>query len=234
MILAICGPGHIAEAIRDAAELLREPLRTAGVTDPDLFNHALGCRAIIYAPEACLLDAGNVSEPERMRAVVKASHAPGVSRVVVVFPEGNSWHEEALVLQRDGVGYTILRSRPLVDELADATNLHAARSVWLPRGETVNLVSRRGLAFAIQDAITRDDLCGATVDVSADRMEVAEAIRYAANVAGADVRVHAASPGISFAMRKLSLWMGLEPPALEGVIDRLGTSSQDASTASRA
>jgi hypothetical protein len=61
-------------------------------------------------------------------------------------------------------------------------------------------------------------------------MEVAEAIRQAASVAAADGRVHTASPGISFAMRNLSLWMGLEPPALEGIFERLGTAKRGLST----
>jgi hypothetical protein len=121
-----------------------------------------------------------------------------------------------------GRRYTILRVRPLVDELADATNLHAARSVWLPRGRTVDLASRAALAVAIRDGITRDDWCGSTIDVPSERIELAEAMRRAAEIAGAGVRVHVTSPRVSFAMRKLSLWMGLEPPELEALCDRLG------------
>ena len=222
MILTICAPGHVASAIREAADILGETVRAASVDDSDLFTHALGCRAIVYVAEPRLLDAGEECDADRMRAVVRASHAPGVERVVVVFPEGEVWREEALVLQKDGVGYTILRARPLVDELADATNLHAARSVWLPRGKTVDLASRAALALAIRDAITRDDWCGATIDVPSERIEIAEAMRRAAEIAGAGVRVHVTSPSVSFAMRKLSLWMGLEPPELEALCDRLG------------
>jgi hypothetical protein len=222
MILAVCTPGHVASAIHDAAEILREEVRIASVTDPDLFTHALGSRAIVYVPEPRLLDAREECDPERMRAVVRASHAPGAGRVVVVFPQSDAWSDETRVLQRDGVGYTILRTRPLIDELADATNLHAARSVWLPRGKTADLVSRAALAAAIRDGIARDDWCGATIDVPSEAMEIAEAMRRAAEIAGAGVRVHVTSPSVSFAMRKLSLWMGLEPPELEALCDRLG------------
>ena len=222
MILAICTPGHVASAIHDAAEMLGEEVRTASVTDPDLFMHALGCSTIVYVAETRLLDASEQCDPERMRAVVRASHAPGVRRVVVVFPQSDAWREEARVLQKDGVGYTILRARPLVDELADATNLHAARSVWLPRGKKVELATRDALATAIREGITRDDWCGATIDVPSEAMEIAEAMRRAAEIAGAGVRVHVTPPSVSFAMRKLSLWMGLEPPELEALCDRLG------------
>jgi hypothetical protein len=222
MILGVCPPGHVASAIREAAELLGEELRTASATDPDLFMHALGCRAIVFAPEPRLLDAAEQCQPERMGAIVRASHAPGMARVVVVFPQGEAWRDEALVLEKDGVGYTILRSPPVVEELADATNLHAARSVWLPRGRRVDLVSRAELAAAIRDGITREDWCGATIDVPSESMEIADALKRAGEIAGAGVRVYATSPSVSFAMRKLSRWMGLEPPELEQLCDRLG------------
>lgn len=222
MILAICGPGHVATAIREAADGLGDAVRTANVDDPDLFMRAIGCRVVVYVAQPRLLDAREDCDVDRMRAVVRASHAPGVERVVVVFPRGEAWSDEALVLQKDGVGYTILHSHPLVDELADATNLHAARSVWLPRGKTIDLTSRAALPHAIRDGITRDDWCGATIDVPSEPIEIAEAMRRAAEIAGAGIRVHVTSPSVSVAMRKLSLWMGLEPPDLEAVYDRLG------------
>lgn len=159
MILSICAPGHTAEAVRDAATSLAEPLRSASVADPDLFSHALDCKTIVYAP----LDAPG-GDTEKMRAVLKAAHAPGVKRVVVIFQEGDAPREDALLLQRDGVGYTILRSRAAIDGLPVA--------------------SRTALASAIRDAITRDDLCGATIDVAI--VDMAQTTRRAANVAGAN------------------------------------------------
>src|SRR5688500_610437 len=134
-VLVICRPGHVAAAIREAVESSGSVVKIARHDDPDLFMHALDCRAIIHAPEARLLDARENPDPERMRAVLRASHAPGVERLVVVFPsDADRWEEEARVLKKDGIGYTILRARPLLDEIADATNLHTTRSVWLPRG----------------------------------------------------------------------------------------------------
>jgi hypothetical protein len=75
MILAVCAPGHVASAIHEAGEVLSEPLRTARADDPDLFMHALGCRAIVYVAEPRLLDANEASDANRMRAVVRAAHA---------------------------------------------------------------------------------------------------------------------------------------------------------------
>jgi hypothetical protein len=225
MILSTCSPGHVAAAVREAARRIDEPVRAASASDADLFMKALGFRAIVYAPEARLLEAaeGGSPEPERMRAIVSAAQAPGVERVVVVAPSGSAWEEEHAVLRKNGIGYTILRAQPLLDELADATNLHAARDVWLPRGKTVRLASADALARAVHLALTRDDWCGSTIDVDAESLDIAEAMRRAAALAGARVRVHVTSPSMSFAMRKLSLWMGLEPPELERLCDRLGS-----------
>lgn len=225
MMLVLCAPGHIATAIREVADSLGETVRTATSTDDDLFMKALGCRTIVYVAEPRLIDACDTPNADRMRAVVRASHARGIQHVVAILPRGDAWREEAVVLQKDGVGYTILRSRPLLDELADATNFHATRSVWLPRGKPVDLVPRSALISAIRDAIVRDDWCGATIDVPSERMEMAEAMRRAAQIAGAGVSVHVTSPSMSFAMRKLSLWMGLAPPELETLCDRLGEGS---------
>lgn len=223
MILGVCSPGHVALAVADAARALGDTLKSVDAVDDDLFTRALGSRAIVYAPEARLLDAEPAHQSaERMRAVVRGAHAPGVQHVVVVLPAGARFDEEELVLKKDGVGYTILRCGPLLDELADATNLHTARSVWLPRGHVVELSSRAVLAQAIRDAIAEDNLCGATVDVPAERVEIAEAMRRAAEIAGAGVRVHITSPSLSFAMRKLYSWMGLAPPDVEALCDRLG------------
>jgi hypothetical protein len=158
-----------------------------------------------------------------MRHVVSAAQAPGIQHVVVIAPPGEAWDEEHLILKKNGVGYTILRTGPLVDEVADATNLHTARAVWLPRGTTVRLASTEGLASAIHDALTRDDWCGATIDVPVESMDLGEALQRAATIAGAPLRVHVTSASMSFAMRKLSLWMGLAPPEIEQLCDRLGT-----------
>lgn len=226
MILGLCLPGHVALAIQEAAVALGGASKISGAPSDDLFSEALGHRAIVYAPVPRLLDAESAKQSaERMRRVVRGAHAPGVEHVVTVIPAGARFDEEEEVLKKDGVAYTILRCGPLVDELADATNLHTARSVWLPRGHMVELCSRAVLSRTIRDAIAEDTFCGATVAVEAERVEIAEAMRRAAGIAGAAVRVHVTSPGVSYAMRKLYSWMGLAPPDVEALCDRLGRRS---------
>ena len=214
MILVLCSAGHVAVAARAAAERLREP---SVLVDPavtrDLFKVARGCRAIVYAPEPRLLDvaAGEGATSAGIRDVVRAAHAPGVERVVLVASaqpsrEDREGREQERVLEEDGVPFTIVRSAPLLDELSDATNLHTARSVWLPRGRSVELATRGALTLTIREALYRDDLCGETVFVPAMRMDVVEAMRRAAAIAGAAVKVHATAPGVSSAMRRLNSW----------------------------
>jgi len=230
MILVLCSAGHVAVAAREAAERLREP---GMLGDPavirDLFKEARGCRAIVYAPEPRLLDvaagAGAASTSTGIRDVVRAAHAPGIERVVLVAPADparRSREYEERVLEEDGVPFTIVRCAPLLDELSDATNLHTARSVWLPRGREVEIATRGALTLTIREALYRDDLCGETVFVPAMRMAVVEAMRRAAAIAGAAVKVHATAPGVSSAMRRLQVWIDRRGSLeLEDLCDRL-------------
>ena len=210
MILVLCSAGHVAVAAREAAERLHEP---GMLGDPavirDLFKQARGCRAIVYAPEPRLLDvaAGAASTSTGIRDVARAAHAPGIERVVLVASADSSREDEERVLEEDGVPFTIVRCAPLVDELSDATNLHTTRSVWLPRGREVELATRGALTLTIREALYRDDLCGETVFVPTMRIDVVEAMRRAAAIAGAAVKVHATGPGVSSAMRRLHVWI---------------------------
>ncbi len=229
MILVLCSAGHVAVAAREAAESIHEPAR---IVDPsraagDLFNLARGCRAIVYVPEPRLLDsAADFSNADRIRDVVRAAHAPSVERVIVVVAAANTREEEQRVLERDGVPYTIVRCAPLLDELADATNLHTARSVWLPRGREVELATRSALTSAIRLALFRSDLYGATIVVPMIRTDIVEAMRRAAAIAGAAVRVRTSMPRVSAAVRRLRAWLGGGAPVdVDALCDRLGPRS---------
>lgn len=206
MIFVLCSAGHVAAAAKAAVESVRE---TAVLGDPvvthDLFKRVRGCRAIVYAPEPRLLDAApaDVRTADGIREVVRAAHAPGIERVVVVAAAAALGEDEARVLDEDGVPFTIVRCAALLDELADATNLHATRSVWLPRGREVELATRCALEATLRAALFRDDLCGATIFVPTVRIDLVEAMRRAAAIAGAAVKVRGAVPGVSAAMRRL-------------------------------
>jgi len=210
MILVLCSAGHVAVAAREAALGVHETVR---LRDPsmrgDVFGQASGCRAVVYAPEPRLLDAAaDPASSHRTDDVARAARASGVERLVVVKAAVAQRDHEERVLAKHGVPYTMVRCAPLLDELADATNLHTARTVWLPRGREVELATRSALTSAIRSALFRDDLRGATVFVPSVRIDIAEAMRRAAAIAGAAVRVHATVPPVSSVMRRLSSWVG--------------------------
>jgi hypothetical protein len=222
VILVLCSPGHVFTAVNDALESLEEPSRQY-VSDVELAVQARHCRAVVYAPDARLLDAYGLTtpDPDRMHEVLRAARAPGVERLVVVVTTDMPWQEEERLIRSSGVPFAIVRCAPLVDELADATNLHTARSVWLERGGDVELASRPALARAIRSALLFESVCGTTIVVPAVRMDIGEAMQRAAAVAGAAVRIHVAAPGISASMRRLYAWLGVASLEVEELCDRL-------------
>jgi hypothetical protein len=158
----------------------------------------------------------------RTRDVIRVAYARGVKQVVLVEPITSVRSHDERRPQRDGVDCTIVRSAALIDELADAMNLHTARSVWLPRGRRVELTSRTALARSIRFALLHDELRGAVLHVPAEWMEVAEAMRRAAAIAGASVKVRASAPVIARAVRRVHTWVGVRPAEVEALCERLG------------
>jgi hypothetical protein len=218
MILDTTGSGPLGLAIRQAIRAKGEAVREAAVGEPsDLFMAALDCRAIVCTAAPSLLDGKLDPTPslDRMRTIVRAANAPGVQLVVLVVPSGNRYAEEELVLKRDGIPYVILRCAPLVEELAEATNFHVTGSLWLERGKATEISTGAHLANAVTRALEDGSLQGATVMVPAERLDLAEAIRRAASVAGARTEVRSAPAAVSAAYRALRGWLGIsKPPAL--------------------
>lgn len=228
MILVACSPGHVRLAVKDALETLHAEYTETDARDPGLPTRVRGCRAVVYAPEPRLLDAksGAAGRAERMRGVVRSSRASGVGHLVVVESGASSCIEEEGVLEDGRVGFTIVRSPPLLDELADATNLHTAGALWLPSGREVVVATRPALATAVRHALTRDDLKGRAVAVREERLPVGEAMRRAAAIAGARVRVHVTARALSSAIRKLHAWMGIARPELDALWEELGATAE--------
>jgi hypothetical protein len=218
MILDTTGSGPLGLAIRQAIRAKGEEVREAAVGEPsDLFMAALDCRAIVCTAAPSLLDGklDPTPSPDRMRTIVRAANAPGVQVVVLVVPSGDRYAEEELVLKRDGIPYVILRCAPLVEELAEATNFHVTGSLWLERGKATEISTCADLATAVLKALEDGSLQGATVTVPMERLDLADAIRRAARVAGARTDVHMAPAAVGAAYRALAGWLGVaKPPAL--------------------
>lgn len=234
MILVLCSPGHVATAVSEALEGLDEDVRRADPTS-ELFTEAIGCNVILYVPEPRLLDARGVAmaNAARTRDVVRVAYARGARHVVLVEPVGSATVLPAgdeRCRKRDGVDTTTVRSAALIDELADAMNLHTAGSLWLPRGRLVELTSRAALARSIRFALLVRELRGGVVHVPSEQMEVAEAMRRAAAIAGASVNIRASAPALARAVRKLRSWLGVGAAEVDALCERLGASA----TAARA
>lgn len=90
--------------------------------------------------------------------------------------------------KKDGIPYVILRCAPLVDEMADATNVHVTGSVWLERGKTIEVSTGAALSAALARALDDGTLQGTTVTVPAETVDLAEAIRRASHVAAREWR----------------------------------------------
>ncbi len=223
MILETTGDGPLGIALRGAIERSGEDVRSASVEDPDLIVKATGCRAIVCATSPTLLDATLDPRPSpgRMRAVARATNALSVQLVVAVVPADRAYEEEERVLRSDGIPYVIVRSAPWIEELAQAISQLAAGKTWLPRGKRTNLANAADFAEVVLRALRDDELQGRTIDVPASEVDVADALRRAAAMAGARVKVRATSPALSAAYGKLSGWLGRAEPPVNALYQRL-------------
>jgi hypothetical protein len=223
MILCLAGEGPLAEALRAALQERGEEVRTASTSDDDLFGKAGGCRAIVYLPAPNLLE-GRLRPrpaPERMRAVLGATNAPGVRFVAFAAPPG--YEDEELLLRRYGVPYVVMRTPPLLEELASEPALSEPCSVWLPRGRALAVASAPAVAQALVRAIDDDALQGATTDAPSETLDAAEALRRAAARSGR-ATVRTVPPVVDSMVRRVGrLFRVPEPPivALHGQLASL-------------
>ncbi len=153
MILSLSGEGPLGRALHAKLAEAGEQVRVASPADDDLFNKANGARAIVYLPAPNLLEGRLRPQPsvERMRAVLGATNAPGVGLLIMVAPAG--YEDEELALRKYGIPYVVLRTPPLLEEVADDPALHERCSVWLPRGHRVAVGSAETVASEIVRAL---------------------------------------------------------------------------------
>lgn len=130
MALLIAPEGPLRDALRAAFEA-GEP-RSAPFDHPDLFGAAVGAGAIVYAP-------ASPADPERMRRVLGAANAPGVTLLIVVRPPGDDFEPEERLLRRDGKPFVVLAAPEGSPELG--TGLRRALREGELQGRVVELAA---------------------------------------------------------------------------------------------
>lgn len=224
MILLLAGDGPLARALHARLAEAGEEVRTAAASDDDLFNRACGCRAIVYLPAPNLLEGRLHPEPstDRMRAVLGATNAPGVSLLVMATSAG--YEDEELALRKYGVPYVVLRSPLLFEEVAADPALHERCSVWLPRGRRVVVAAAASVANEIVRALGEDSMQGATVDVPAETLDAADVLRRAAGPAR-QVAVRTVPPAIDTFVRRVGRLFRVREPPIVGLHGRIASAS---------
>lgn len=224
MILAIVGEGCLGAAIVRAVEASGEQVVTAAATDDHLFEKAGGCHTVVYAPSARLLEGTLEPAPdaERARTVLSACNAPGVQQLVMVRPAHDAWSAEDAVVKRSGKPYLIVRSTPLLEEIATAAQLEAMRSVSVPRDGKARATVAAAVAEAVVTGLADEDMQGRTVDAVADVFDAAELMRRAAATVGREIEVAPASPTGMKIRRALARVFGRPQRSAHELIERLG------------
>jgi hypothetical protein len=188
----------------------------------DLFSRALGHRAIVYGPAPSLLDGKLDPSPSaaRIRGVLRAANAPGVSVVVVVLPEGDGYASELDVLRRDGKPYLVIAAPPLLEEVGDVIASGAPHTLWLPSGGLLRTARVAEVAHAVAEALGAEEQ-GRIVEVLGEVSPAPTVFRRAAEIGANHVRVRHMTPWLHRLLRPvIRWWYGREPPAL-ALLDRL-------------
>jgi hypothetical protein len=222
MILSLASEGPLGRTLHAKLAKKGEELCIATPSDDYLFGKACGCRTIIYLPAPSLLDGRLQPEPsaDRMRAVLGATNAPGVELLVVAAPLG--YEEEELALRKYGCPFVVLRTPPLIEEIAADPALQERCAVWLPRGHHVAVATAWRVAAEIVRAIGDDSMQGATIDAPSHVMDAAEVLRQAA-ASGARASVRTVSPVIDTMVRRVGRLFRVSEPPVVGLHGRLAS-----------
>jgi hypothetical protein len=85
----------------------------------------------------------------------------------------------------------------------------------------VSIATASDLAGAVVRALDDGSWQGDTIDVPSQRVDLTEAVRRAARVAGAKTKVRAASPTLSAVFGRVSGWLGMAKPPAAALYERM-------------
>ena len=230
MALLICEQGPLWSAL--TAALLRDgkSVATARPQERDLFSAASGKQTILYAPAASLLAGTLDPRPsrERMAEVLRAAKAPGVQAVVLLVPLGGGFEEEETLLRHSGKPFVVLRSPPLLDEVAAQVGTSDHEALWVPRAGVAEVTDGERLVAAVLAAIDGDQQ-GSSRRVAGDILDAPTLFGRAVNLfapsgAPPKLQVHGVWPPLYRITRRVLKLLGRPEPAALPLWDKLGQS----------
>jgi len=232
MILAIVGNEPLGAAVCRALEEAGESPVLADAADDDLFDRATGCRTVVYAPAARLLEGTLDPAPdqERMRAVLAAANAPGVELVALIRPAAAAWSDEESVLRRSGKPYVVLRAPPLLEEIGTAAQLGAMSSVSVPRNGRARAALVSSVTERLLGALADDEMQGRCIDIPGEALDAVDLLRRAAATLGHPIDVAGASPTGMKIRRALARLFGRPQQSAHDLVERLGAAYAAEST----
>jgi hypothetical protein len=191
MVLLVADRGPLRTAIERELSQSTEGAVLARSTDTDLFQRALGQRAIIYVVSASLLEGKLDPEPSTARVgrILSASTAPGVRILVAVVPCGGGFEPEIMAIRRFGTPYVIVEGPPLFEELAEVIAADDPKTIWLPAQGHAAMTFAHAVARETRVAIDTEQQ-GRVVPVTAEALGPVASVRRAAASRALRTRVH--------------------------------------------
>ena len=220
MSLLVGEAGPLTRALQEQLERSEGSLAIARPSDPDLFQRALGHRAILYVPASSILARKLDPEPDpgRIRAVLGASNAPGVRVLVAVLPEG--YEAEIDAIRRFGTPYVILEAPPLLEEVAQAMAAEAGKTLWLPQRGRLMSAQAEAVAREAVGAID-SQWQGRVIPIRGQELGPKSLFEQAAAGAGLRLRIHRISASLFRWFGRLRRWLGGPVPASRALVERL-------------
>ncbi len=216
MTLLITNQGPLGSAIQHALAQAGTRVDVVPPDHDDLFGRALDQQELVYVASSRLIDGifDPKPDPDRARAVMKASVAPGVSMVVFILPNASAFDVETEVLERDGKPYVIVKAPLLLEEVAEVLASDPRPRIWAPQQGQVSVTTAAEVGRAVIEAL-KTERQGRTTYVEGEKVNAASLLQRAAALGSSPAKVQPVWPWLFRMARPLArLVLGQEPRAL--------------------
>ena len=155
MILLDSPQGALRAAVHQALRGSQEKV-TFALSADDLFEAALGCRAIVHISAAAAGGRSPEDEAVRVRAVLGAALAPGQRRLVAVLSSASDDDATVPAIRRSGTPYVILRVPRLLEDAGRRLVDDPTRHHWVPGMARERVVAAHEVARRVVAALAAD------------------------------------------------------------------------------